>query len=84
MPNDNLIELLIILISIRKNILFNHYSAIQYDSPTNNSIFKRFFPLTNEQKRYICGLAIESRMKKLRERKHFYRTELNKLKMIKA
>jgi len=53
------------IISIRKNILFNHYFAIQYDSVTNQSVFKRFFPLNDQQKRFICGLNIEYQMKEL-------------------
>lgn len=55
------------LISIRKNILFNHYFAIQYDSSTNNSTFKKFFPLNDRQKRFICGLNIEYQMEGLKK-----------------
>lgn len=55
------------IISIRKNILFNHYFAIQYDSSTNKSIFKRFYPLNDRQKRFICGLNVEYQMKELQK-----------------
>ena len=53
------------LIGIRKNILFNHYFAIEYDSSTNNSVFKRFFPLSDRQKTFIAGLTIEYQIKEL-------------------
>ncbi len=63
---DKLQEIFNELIAIRKNILFNHYFAIQYDSTTNNSLFKRFFPITDKQKRFIMGLNIEYQMKELK------------------
>jgi len=63
---DKLQEIFNELLSIRKNILFNHYFAIQYDSSTNNSLFKRFFPLSDKQKRFIIGLNIEYQMKELK------------------
>lgn len=53
------------IIGIRKNILFNHYFAIEFDSTTNGSTFKKFFPLTDQQKRFIMGLNIEYQMKEL-------------------
>ncbi len=54
------------LLNIRKNILFNHYFAIQFDQSTNNSVFKKFFPLNDRQKRFIMGLNIEYQMKELK------------------
>ncbi len=55
------------IIDIRKNILFNHYFAIEFDQSTNSSRFKKFFPLTDRQKRFIMGLNIEYQMKELKK-----------------
>jgi len=68
------------IISIRKNILFNQYFAIQYNNTTNNSEFKKFFPLDDEQKRFICGLNVKYQMKELN--KDFKKIE-KKFEMVK-
>lgn len=62
---DKLQKLFSEIIGIRKNILFNHYFAIQYDSTTNSSTFKKFFPLSDRQKTFIIGLTLEYQIKEL-------------------
>jgi len=60
---DKLQKLFNEIMGIRKNILFNHYFAIEYDKATNNSTFKKFFPLSDRQKSFITGLTIEYQIK---------------------
>lgn len=70
------------IIKIRNNILFNHYFAIEYNSSTNSSDFKKFFPLTDKQKTFITGLTVEYQIKEFQKEIKSLEKKLNTIKTL--